>query len=253
MSVPRAPLLLALETATPRSSVALVRGEVLVAARALPPGVPVSAALLPAVAETLAGAAVALADVEAFALSIGPGSFTGLRVGLATLKGLAFGSGRPAVAVPTLAALAAGAPAGDAPLATLLDAQRGEVYAAAWERAGADLRVLLPEGLYRLEELCPLLPGRVCLLGDGALLHAERLRERLGPGAVVAGHGHAAPQAADVARLGALGLAAGQGADPAALVPRYLRRAEAEARRTGRPLEAPAGGAPPSGGPPRAL
>lgn len=247
MSAAGAPLLLALETATPLASVALVRGEALLAERSLSHERPVSAELLPALAELLDAAGVTLAAVDAFAVSIGPGSFTGLRVGLASLKGLAFGSGRPAVAVSTLEALAAGAPPGETPLATLLDAQRGEVYGALWERGAAGLRLLVPEGLYRLEELAGQLPASVCLLGDGALLHAAWLRERLGPGAIGAGPAHAAPRAAEVAALGRRRLAEGEGVDAASLVPRYLRRAEAEARRTGQRTEAVAEGkAPPA-------
>ena len=100
------PLLLAVETATAAPSVALWRGDALLGERAADPGRPTAEALLPALDALLADAGLALAAVEAVAVSIGPGSFTGLRIGVATVKGLAFGTGRPAIAVSTLAAVA---------------------------------------------------------------------------------------------------------------------------------------------------
>ena len=135
--VTRVPLLLAVETATAAPSVALWRGDALLGERAADPGRATAEALLPALDALLADARVALAAVEGFAVSIGPGSFTGLRIGVATVKGLAFGTARPAVAVSTLAALARHAP-GPAPVAAVLDARRGEVYAAGFaaRRAG---------------------------------------------------------------------------------------------------------------------
>ena len=98
-------LLLALETATSSMSVALLRGEEVVALERQPVARAAAEGLLPAVDALLRGAGAGLADVAAIAVSIGPGSFTSLRVGIATAKGLAFGTGRGAVAVPTLAAL----------------------------------------------------------------------------------------------------------------------------------------------------
>ena len=103
------PLLLALETATPAVSVALLRGEEVLAERRAAPG-PASETLLVAIDALLRGAQVEASGLEAFAVSIGPGSFTRLRVGIATAKGLAFGTGRPVAAVSSLAALARAAP-----------------------------------------------------------------------------------------------------------------------------------------------
>ena len=91
-----------LETATSTVSVALSRGGELLCEVVAPPERPSAEVLLPTVDAVLAEAGVSLGAVGAFAVSIGPGSFTGLRIGVATLKGLAFGAGRPAVAVPTL-------------------------------------------------------------------------------------------------------------------------------------------------------
>ena len=110
-----------------------------------------------------------------------------------------------------------------------LDARRGDVYAAAWA-AGAAEAPELPESLYRVEDLAARLPERCLWVGDavGGFPGAAREGVRPGPGGPCAGH---------VGVLGARLLAAGGGLPAAELVPRYLRRAEAEAKRTGEALE----------------
>jgi len=222
-----APVLLAIESAV-RPGVALLRGNEPCATREC--AHPAAETLLPAIADLLAEAGVALAGVDAFAISIGPGSFTGLRVGLATLKGLAFGSGRPAVAVPTLAALAQDAPPGEGAVVAALDARRGEVYAAAFDPKSGSALAWLPEGVYGAAALAAALPLPCRVVGEGAAIAADALRAR---GAGVSLHPECAPRAEAVGRFGQLLLARGEGEDPASLVPRYLRRAEAEVRRTG--------------------
>jgi tRNA threonylcarbamoyladenosine biosynthesis protein TsaB len=229
----REPLLLAIESAV-APGVALLRGEEVLAQRAC--SHPAAETLLPAIAALLAERELAIADVDAFAISIGPGSFTGLRVGLATLKGLAFGTARPAVAVPTLAALAQEAPAGEGAVVAALDARRGEVYAAAFDAPGGAALAWLPEGVYRASTLCAALRAPCRVVGDGAALVADAVRTAFG--GAVSLHPDCAPGAAAVGRLGARALAAGAGVDPASLVPRYVRRAEAEVRRTGERVEA---------------
>ena len=224
-------LLLAIESAV-APGVALLRGEELLAERAC--SHPAAETLLPAIAALLAERGLALAQVDAFAISIGPGSFTGLRVGLATLKGLAFGTPRPAVAVPTLAALACDAPEGEGPVVAALDARRGEVYAAAFDASGAPL-AWLPEGVYRASSLCAALRAPCRVVGDGAAIVADAGRAAFG--SAVSLEPACVPRAAAVGRLGLRALASGAGADPASLVPRYVRRAEAEVRRTGERVE----------------
>lgn len=194
--------------------------------------------LLPGVDAVLREASVSLDDVEAFAVSIGPGSFTGLRVGVATVKGLCFGTGRLVAAVPTLAALSAGVEADDVPVVALLDAQRGEVYAALFRAGGPDG---LPQegepdlGVYTPDDLAVRLPERCHLVGEGLGVCGERLRA-LGGAGVVVGEPRAA-RAADVGRLGRRMLAGGAGMAAADLVPRYVRRAQAEVDRTGARFE----------------
>lgn len=237
------PLLLAIESSGRSPSVALLRGDELVAEEQGMPGRTGAESLLPCVDAVLAQAGVALDSVGAFAVSIGPGSFTGLRVGVATVKGLAFGTGHPVAPVPTLGALAraaagdCGARPGDAVVA-LLDARRGEVYAAGWrlEDEKGEVAAMEPaEGVYTPEELAPLLPANAWLAGEGVALCGEALEAlarngvRLGP--------LTGPRARDVGALGRRLVDRGKAVRAADLLPRYVRRAEAEVKRTGRRFE----------------
>jgi len=224
-------LLLALETATDAASVALLRGGELVAARTLRTDRPASEALLPEILALLGEHGLPPAALDALAVSIGPGSFTGLRVGVATAKGLAFGAGRRVAAVPTLAALAAGQ--GAEIVAAVLDARRGEVYAAA-HRTVDPLApplwgpcVLDPAALSaRLE------PGWL-VAGTGVPLVTQAVRARFGTAVELVGPPRAQPDAVAVGRLGGRLLDAGEGVAAAELAPHYVRRAEAEVRRGG--------------------
>lgn len=235
-------LLLAIETSGAEPSVALLRGAELVAERRASAHRPGSETLLPAIDALLRRARCELAAIGAFAVSAGPGSFTGLRVGIATAKGLAFGSAVPVAAVGTLAALALRAPRGRDPIVAVLDARREEVYAAGFTRSGdALLPGELPEGLYSADELAARLPARCVLVGDGVAVCGERIRSALGTGVRLLPPPRGRARARDVGVLGHRLLERGEGVDPAELVPRYVRRAEAEVRRTGERTE-PTGG-----------
>ena len=219
-----------------------MRGRDCVASRRGDPERPAAETLLPCIQALLEEAALRVVELDAYAVSIGPGSFTSLRIGLATVKGLAFGSDCAAVAIPTLAVLAASAPPGEGLRVPMLDARRGEVYAAAY---GEDLSApdaCLPLGVYGPEALAAALPPRCGLLGEGAAVCGAALQEALGAGITLLPE--LAPRAECLGALGVAALERGEGVDPAQLAPWYLRRAQAEALRTGEAWEAPPGSDP---------
>lgn len=232
------PLLLAIETATLAGSVAVLRGEKVLAAHVLPCDRPASETLLPTLLAVMGDAQLALDALDGFAVSIGPGSFTGLRVGVSTAKGLAFGTSQRIVPVATLGALALQADAAAVPVAALLDARRGEVYAALYDGMPTATPllgpcVMTPEAL--AERLAEVAGPRVGIaIGDGVAPAAEALRARLGQRVVLR---PVAPDAAAVGRLGQRLWSAAGGVSPEQLVPLYVRRAEAEVRRTGERFE----------------
>jgi tRNA threonylcarbamoyladenosine biosynthesis protein TsaB len=232
---PGSALVLALEPATAALSVALLRGPDLIAEISASAG-PAAATLLPAVDTLLGGAGVALRDLEAFAVSIGPGSFTSLRVGIATLKGLAFEGGLPVAPVSTLAALARVAGPTDRLVVPMLDARRGEVYAAAYA-AGSEWEGVLPEGVYTPEALCEQLRPPCVLVGEGAALCGDAIADALGEGVAVLPPPEGNARARHVGALGVEQLARGSWVHAAQLAPHYLRRAEAEVKRTGERFE----------------
>ena len=242
--MPRAePLVLAIESATARLSAALVRGDEILALRTSETPGHHAERILPLLDALLAEAACTVDGVDAIGVSIGPGSFTSLRVGLATAKGLALGAARPLVAVPTLEALAFGslAPGERDPVAALLDARRGEMYAAVFVPEAGGLRAAVRDGLFTPAELAPRLPPRCRLVGEGALLFGEELRRRAGARALrLEAHPpeRTAPDAASVGRLAVARLRRGEVAGED-LAPRYVRRAQAEVTRTAEAVEEP--------------
>ncbi len=225
------PLLLAVETATAAQGVALLRGDEVLSVWRGHGRRPGSEALLPAIQQVLAEVGAGVKDLAGFAVSIGPGSFTGLRVAIATVKGLAFDAGPCVAPVPTLEALAAVAGPRRAPVAAVLDARRGDLYGAVY----AEAVCLVEPGVYAPADFAARLPAEcAAVVGEGAPLLAPHLGASsaalLPPPA-----GHPDPRV--VGRLGAARLRAGQGVDAAAVVPFYGRRAAAEALRTGREQE----------------
>ncbi|WP_242370653.1 tRNA (adenosine(37)-N6)-threonylcarbamoyltransferase complex dimerization subunit type 1 TsaB [Anaeromyxobacter sp. SG26] len=172
-----------------------------------------------------------LADVEGFAIGIGPGSFTGLRIGLATWKGLAYANRRPIAGVSSLAAMALAAEADARPgevLVPLLDAKKGEVYAGFYRAAGGAVEAVLPEAALppaALLERVATVPGAAAF-GEGYAAYAAALEGHLARLATAI----AAPTAAAVAALAGPRLA-GASFDPQALFalePHYVRPSEAE-------------------------
>jgi len=229
------PLLLAIESATRVASVALLRGDRLLGERASLPGQHHAERLLPMLDELLGEQGTPLAQVDAFAVSIGPGSFTSLRIGLASVKGLAFGSDRPVAAVSTLEALAWSAkqradalPGTSGLWVPLLDAGRGEVYAAAYRIVGASLEPVLGESVHAPEDLARQMREPGIWVGEGAVLFGEELERAAGAPMRSETPPCSWPRAAAVGWLGARILAHGGGEPAASLVPRYLRRPQAE-------------------------
>ena len=216
--------LLAVDTSTLAGGVALLDGERLVAEYVLDVGIAHSERLMAAVDRVLADARWTTRDLTGLAVAVGPGSFTGLRIAVSTVKGLALALRLPIAAVPTLDAMAAAVPWASLPVCPVLDARKGEVYASRyhWEdgamRRDWEYEALPPEALaLRLGE--PTL-----LVGDGAA-------------GIVSAHARLLPpprRLPSPACVGALGLArlrSGETVSAAALSPLYLRPSEAELKR----------------------
>jgi len=214
--------ILAVDTTTPRGSVALVEGGSPRAEVRLVAADRHSRWLLRAIGLAVEGLGLGPADVDAWVVATGPGSFTGVRVGLSTIQGLALAASRPCLglsALDALAALARGTAAATSVVA-LVDAFRDEVYSGVYDAAGR------PRGEPRVspvERVFDGLGGPVACVGDGA----ERFRERILEVRPDALFPPVEPWlAVTLAREAAPRLAAGEGGPPDALRPLYLRPAD---------------------------
>ncbi|HNR32265.1 MAG TPA: tRNA (adenosine(37)-N6)-threonylcarbamoyltransferase complex dimerization subunit type 1 TsaB [Candidatus Hydrogenedentes bacterium] len=230
--------ILATDTSTAVSAVALWRDGAVLAETLSECGRRHSERLLIAVRWAFEEARLELRDVDALAVSIGPGSFTGLRIGVAAWKGLALGMDRPLIAVPTLDAMTRLGLFHDVTVCPLLDARMGEVYGAIYRFAGTEREKLTPDRVCAVETLLDSLPeGPAWFLGDGAALYRERI-ERRAPQAHFASGPCAVPRASAVAEEAALLWKRGIATDPAQAAPLYLRQSQAEINRALRRREA---------------
>jgi tRNA threonylcarbamoyladenosine biosynthesis protein TsaB len=225
------PVVLGFDTATPDTVVALAAGpaEPLELRHAPAPRErPGHAAqLLPLAAALLRRAGLRFADVERIGVGVGPGTFTGLRIGVATARALAQGTGAEVAAVSTLQALAIAAEH-DGPVLAVLDARRGEAFAAAYEDGREILApaAVRPEALAGLVQALPEPPEAWLAVGDGALA----FRDQLEPAAIaVPADGHPSHRVSAVAICRLASTTAPVARD--ALVPDYVRLPDAEETR----------------------
>lgn len=176
-----ATLILSLETATRAGSIAVSRGQSILVSAVGDPELSHSNDLLRLIRSALEDAKISLREIEVFAASVGPGSFTGLRIGLATLKSFAATLARPCVGVPTLEAIAYSAGAYGKTFA-MLPAGRGEVFAQQFfvDGEGSVEASDGPTHLspHKLLDQLTSIPSILTLTGEGAQQHAELIRER---------------------------------------------------------------------------
>ncbi|MEW6719449.1 MAG: tRNA (adenosine(37)-N6)-threonylcarbamoyltransferase complex dimerization subunit type 1 TsaB [Thermodesulfobacteriota bacterium] len=218
-------MILAIETATPHGSVALVEGGAVAAESFLPEGRQASETVLSAVSALLETRGIAApAGISCVAVSAGPGSFTGLRVGMAAAKGYGFGWGLPIALVPTLEALASRIPAEGRIVCPVLDARKKEVYAALFRREGGALSRLTPDLALPPAALIDRLPGEeIVLCGDGLKPFGPMFADRLGGRAMYVEGAAGLPSAGAVGILGERAFLAGGAVDPRAALPSYTR------------------------------
>lgn len=222
---------LAIETSTLAGGAALLDGDQLVGEYIVNARTTHSERLLSAIDRLLQDAGWTLGVLEGLAVAVGPGSFTGLRIGVSTVKGLAFSLKIPVAAVSTLEALAWVLPFARDPVCPVLDARKGEVYAALFHWDGERLVRDWEDQAMAPDELCRRLSEPVTFVGDGIAGYGSLFKELLGPLATLAPPARRLPSAACVGQLGHARLLAGEVVDPVALTPRYLRPSEAELKR----------------------
>ncbi len=224
-------LILSVETATGCGSVAVTRGGTsggrLLAEATAQPEITHSRRLLGSVDWVMQAAGLDWSELDGVAVSLGPGSFTGLRIGMAAVKGIALAAGLPLLGVPTLDGIALGCPVIDRPLWCLLDARKQEVYAACYRPGPAGRpELVLPARALRPQDLVKEISSPSLLAGPGVDEYRE-LFARV-PGLRLVPSALSSPRAARIGYLAAEQLAAGKTLDAATAAPLYVRASEAE-------------------------
>ena len=229
-------MILALESSATACSAALCRDGELVAQSYQNSGLTHSRTLLPMVRDMLANSQLTLDQVDVIAVAAGPGSFTGIRIGVSAAKGLAFAADKPCAAVSTLEAMARNVAHMDALVVCAMDARRKQVYNALFLATGTGLERLTPDRAISLEELGAELKNyenSKIVVGDGAKLCYNTLTEEGIP--MTLAPEHLRMQSAwGVARAAEELAARGELVKGGALVPQYHRLSQAERERLAR-------------------
>ena len=220
--------LLSFESSYASASVALTDGETLIAQSFQNCGLTHSRTLLPMAESLLANCGIPLCAVDGFAVAAGPGSFTGIRIGTATVKGLAFGLERPCVGVSTLEAMARGLEGLEGSLCCVMDARAGQVYNAMFTLESGTLLRLCPDRAIPLSELAEEIGETTqILVGDGAKMCYTEKRDYC-PGLRLAPIHLRYPTGYGVARAALPLFEAGQTVSAQELDAKYLRAPQAE-------------------------
>ncbi|OGQ98425.1 MAG: tRNA (adenosine(37)-N6)-threonylcarbamoyltransferase complex dimerization subunit type 1 TsaB [Deltaproteobacteria bacterium RIFOXYD12_FULL_55_16] len=223
------PVILALETATTCGSLALVAEGRCLAEYSLNTTANHSRSLLTGINWLLAQCNLSWPQIAAIAVSLGPGSFTGLRIALSTAKGLCMAAEKPLIGVETLTGLAIQFPFSSLPICPVIDARKNEIYTALYRshQQGIPEKTIEPM-VIKPQRLPEFISGPTLLVGDGLALYGQMLKELLGD------YAHLAPPEICFARAAAIGSAAwhlfrqGSFLDPATAVPIYVRASDAE-------------------------
>jgi tRNA threonylcarbamoyladenosine biosynthesis protein TsaB len=222
--------LLTIDTSTSSCSVALSIDDRLAATYLQDMERTLTSRLMASIDLILRGAGLAVTDLDAFGVALGPGSFTGVRVGVATVKGLALASGKPVVGFSSLAMLAMNIPLSSMPVCPMFDARKKEVYVGLYDCAGFP-SPLISDRVVAPTEFLTAIKVPTIFVGEGALRYRELITGTLGDKAIYPPWNCHQPQASAGSLLAARAAAKGCFIPHAALDPYYIRPSEAELAR----------------------
>ncbi|MBI4746763.1 MAG: tRNA (adenosine(37)-N6)-threonylcarbamoyltransferase complex dimerization subunit type 1 TsaB [Deltaproteobacteria bacterium] len=233
-------LVIAIETATMAGSIAIVDDARVISEITLNIRATHSEKLMPAIDRLLGDSGLAIDDMDGVAVSIGPGSFTGLRIGLSAAKGLSYASGKPLIGIPTLDALALNMTFSSYLICPIQDARKGEVYTALYGPGDNSPGKISDDIAVNPDALEGMITEKTVFLGDGVNRYRDLLMAKLGGLYYEAPLPLQLPRASNVALLALNRLEKGDTDDPFTMIPRYIRKSEAEIRcgeNRGRPLK----------------
>lgn len=228
--------ILAFETSAKAGSVALLEEGRLLAESYQNTGLTHSQTVMTMARDLLKSCSISPEQVDAVAVAAGPGSFTGVRIGVAAAKGFAWGGEKPCYGVSTLEAMALGLGVHSGYVLPVMDARREQVYTALFRAENGQLERVTEDraiSLTQLGEEIKALPQPICLVGDGSKLCYTVLKD-IAPQLVLPAEHHMHQRAAGVALAALRQIKAGDPGDGAALTPNYLRLSQAERERLAR-------------------
>lgn len=227
-------MILGVDSSGTVASVAILSGEIIVAEYTLNNKLTHSQTLLPMIEEAVRRADICLEDIEAIAVAKGPGSFTGLRIGASTVKGLGLVLKIPVIPIPTLEAMACQMFGVDRVICPIMDARRGQVYTGLYEYQGDTLCCIREQEAMDMGELLGVLQAlgrKVIFMGDGVPVFADKIKDELQLDYLFAPAFALRQRAASVAVLGQKYWERGEYVSAAAFAPEYLRESQAERER----------------------
>lgn len=223
--------ILAIDTSSKVASAAVLDGEKLVCEFSLNHKKTHSQKLMPIIEEVLKSAEISLSDVDYIATTTGPGSFTGIRIGVATAKGLAHAAGKPLIGVSTLEALAYNIAGWDSLICPVMDARRSQVYTAVYSMKNGRAKQVISAcamGIDTLTDKLLEINLPVIFLGDGVSVHRDYIKEKMGELCSFALANLNMQRAGSVAVLAKAMAEEGKVGDYISVVPDYYRKSQAE-------------------------
>lgn len=220
--------ILGIETSTMTGSVTVLDETRVLVEHTLHTRITHTERLLEAIDLVLSAASVPLHALEGVAVGIGPGSFTGLRIGVTTAKSLAYSLRKPIAGIPSLDALAAHYLFTDRLICPLLDARKREVYAAFYRNTGAQIHRVSEYAVISPQDLFRDVDEPVVLLGEGTIAYRTQFEALLGAHAYFADMPHSIPRASLIAQLGLGRIISAAADDCFTLTPLYVRKSDAE-------------------------
>ncbi|MGF7059820.1 tRNA (adenosine(37)-N6)-threonylcarbamoyltransferase complex dimerization subunit type 1 TsaB [Brassicibacter mesophilus] len=222
---------LAIDTSSIVATCAILDDDKLLAEYILNQKMTHSQTIMPMIKEMLDSCNLKPEDIDVYAAAQGPGSFTGLRIGIATIKGLAHATNKSVIGVPTLDALAFNLPFSEGIVVPIMDARRDRVFTGIYKWSSGGLCMLMEQSVLEVDELIQILKERsenIVFNGDGTLVYKDRLIKELGDRAIFAPKSTNMARAASVAELAMAKATEGNTDDLFDLAPNYLRESQAQ-------------------------
>jgi len=223
--------ILALDTSTNVASVAILEDDVIIGEYSCNKGKTHSQRLMPMIQSLLEKVGLSATDIDAFSASIGPGSFTGLRIGVTTVKAMAFAAGKPVISIYTLDALAYNLSMSKALICPIIDARNSQVFTAIYRFVNNKPERLTEYLGLHINELVNIIrpmEGEIILLGDACNLHKDYFTAELGERLIAAPPNIVPAKASSVAVLASHAFLEGKLESCYDMVPFYLRKSQAE-------------------------